>query len=250
MFLDRLIEAQRETGGRLCVGLDPQSGSVDEVRETVRRVIEETREHACAYKPNSAFFEALGPRGADVLAETIRWVHAVDRPALLDAKRGDIASTAEAYARAAFDVLGADAITVVPYMGEDAIRPFLERGGTVFVVVLPSNASAARVVEHGSPPLFLRVTELAAEWAREYPGRVGLVVGATRFELARKVHDAAPDLPWLVPGLGAQGGDVRAFEGAVQHEILVYNVSRGVFAASSPREAARRWKEEIGAGGR
>ncbi len=250
MFVERLMEAQRATCGRLCVGLDPQSGTADEVRAAVRRVIEETAEHACAYKPNSAFFEALGPRGAEILAELVEWIHKAGRPAILDAKRGDIASTAEAYARAAFDVLGVDAITVVPYMGEDAIRPFLARGGTVFVVALPSNPSAARIVEHGTPPLFLRVTELASELAREFPGHVGLVVGATRPDLARGVHDAAPDLPWLVPGLGAQGGDLVAFERAARHGAVLYNVSRGVFADASPGEAARRWKEKIGGGER
>jgi orotidine 5'-phosphate decarboxylase subfamily 2 len=250
VFFEQLIEAQRATRGRLCVGLDPQSGTADDVRATVRRVIGETAEHACAYKPNAAFFEALGPRGAEVLAETIEWIHAAERPALLDAKRGDIASTAEAYARAAFDVLGADAITVVPYMGEDAVRPFLDRGGTVFIVALPSNRSAARIVEHGTPPLFLRVAELASEWARECPGRVGLVVGATRPDLARRIHESAPDLLWLVPGLGAQGGDVKAFEQAARHNLVLYSVSRGVFADPSPGEAARRWKEEIGGGPR
>jgi orotidine 5'-phosphate decarboxylase subfamily 2 len=220
------------------------------VARAIRRVIEQTAPHACVYKPNSAFFEALGPAGAEVLARTIEWIHVAERPVLLDAKRGDIASTAEAYARAAFDVLGADAITVVPYMGADAVRPFLERGGTAFVVALPSNPSAAQVVAHGSPPLFLRVAHLAAEWSREHPGRVGLVVGATRPDLAREIHDVAPELPWLVPGLGAQGGDIEAFERAARHDVVLYNVSRGVFADPSPGEAARRWKEAIGGGPR
>ncbi len=246
MFLERALDAQRATRGRLCIGLDPQSGSAGEIRERIRRVIDETAAHACVFKPNSAFFEALGPRGVEVLAEAIQWIHKAERPALLDAKRGDIASTAEAYARAAFDVLGADAITVVPYMGEDAVRPFLERGGTVFVVTLPSNPSAAEIVEHGTPPVFVKVAEMAARWEREYPGRVGLVVGATRPELARRVHEAAPRLPWLVPGLGAQGGNLVAFERAVQHDVVLYNVSRGIYADPSPGAAARRWKEEIG----
>lgn len=250
VFLDWVMRAQKTTRGRLCVGLDPQTGTPEDVRRTVRRVIEETAPHACAYKPNSAFFEALGPQGAELLGETIRWIHDAGRPALLDAKRGDIASTAEAYARAAFDILGADAITVVPYMGADAVLPFLARGGTVFIVALPSNPSAAHVVEHGEPPLFLRVARLAAEWALEHPGRVGLVVGATRPDLARAIHEAAPRLPWLVPGLGAQGGDIESFEGAARHEVVIYNVSRGVFADPSPGEAARRWRETIGGGTR
>ncbi len=250
MFRDRIIEAQRTIGSRVCVGLDPHFGALRDVRAKVQRVIEETAAHACAYKPNSAFFEAFGAGGMELLAETIAWIHDAGRLAILDAKRGDIASTAEAYARAAFDVLGADAMTVVPYMGEDAIRPFLARGGAVFVVAFPSNPSAARIVEHGTPPLFLGVGELAAELAEEFPGEVGLVVGATRPEAATLLHDAAPALPWLVPGLGAQGGDLAAFERAAHHEAVVYNVSRGIFGDPSPGDAARRWKEAIGGGGR
>jgi len=246
VFLEELVRAQKETRSRLCVGLDPQTGTADDVRDAVRRVIEETAAYACAYKPNAAFFEALGARGVGILSEAIAWIHAAGRPALLDAKRGDIATTADAYARAAFDALGADAVTVVPYMGEDAVRPFLDRGGTAFVVTVPSNPSAAAIVEHGTPPLCVRVAELAAEWARECPGRVGLVVGATRPDLAKAVHDVAPDVPWLVPGLGAQGGEVDAFERAARHDVILYNVSRGVFNASSPRDAARRWSETIG----
>jgi orotidine-5'-phosphate decarboxylase len=250
VFRDQVIAAQRATGSRVCVGLDPHSGETSEVRARVRRVIEETAAHACAYKPNSAFFEALGSGGMDLLAETIAWIHDVGRVAILDAKRGDIASTAEAYARAAFDVLRADSITVMPYMGGDAIRPFLAHGGAAFVVALPSNPSAARIVEHGTPPLFVRVGELAAELAREFPGQVGLVVGATRPDEARILHDAAPDLPWLVPGLGAQGGDLAAFERATHHDVVLYNVSRGIFGDPSPGDAAKRWKDAIGGGGR
>lgn len=250
MFRERVVEAQRQTRSRVCVGLDPHSGTVAEARDGIRRVIGETAAYACAYKPNSAFFEALGAGGMDLLAEAIAWVHDADRLCILDAKRGDIASTAEAYARAAFDVLGADAITVVPYMGEDAIRPFLKHGGAVFVVALPSNPAAERIVEHGAPPVFLRVGELAAELSEEFPGQVGLVVGATRPEGAAALHGAAPELAWLVPGLGAQGGDLEAFERAAPHDLVLYNVSRGIFADTSPKDAAKRWKEQIGWGRR
>jgi orotidine 5'-phosphate decarboxylase subfamily 2 len=186
----------------------------------------------------------------DLLAEAITWIHDADRLCILDAKRGDIASTAEAYARAAFDVLDADAITVVPYMGEDAIRPFLGHGRAVFIVTLPSNPAAGRIVEHGTPPLFLRVGELAAELSVEFAGQVGLVVGATRPDAAAALDRAAPGLAWLVPGLGAQGGDLAAFERAAPHDVVLYNVSRGIFADPSPGAAAKQWKEQIGWGRR
>jgi orotidine 5'-phosphate decarboxylase subfamily 2 len=250
VFRERVLEAQRQTRSRVCVGLDPHSGATAEARAKIRRVIDETAAHACAYKPNSAFFEAFGAAGMDLLAEAIAWIHDADRVCILDAKRGDIASTAEAYARAAFDVLDADAITVIPYMGEDAIRPFLARGRAVFIVALPSGLAAARIVEHGTPPLFLHVGELAVELSEEFPGQVGLVVGATRPEGAAALHRAAPGLAWLVPGLGAQGGDLEAFERAAPHDVVLYNVSRGIFADVAPGEAAKRWKEQVGWGGR
>jgi uridine monophosphate synthetase len=250
VFLDRWTTAREATGSRLCVGIDPRDGTVSEIRDRVRRVIAEAAESACAFKPNSAFFEALGGAGTDLLAEAVERIHATRRPAILDAKRGDIASTAEAYARAAFAVLGADAVTVVPYMGEDAILPFLACGGTAFVVALPSNPAAARLVDHGDPPLYMRVAEMAAELEVRFPGQVGLVVGATRPDKARAVHDLAPNLPWLVPGLGAQGGDVVAFERGARHEAVLYNVSRGILEAQAPAAAAREWKERIGGGRR
>jgi orotidine 5'-phosphate decarboxylase subfamily 2 len=251
MFVDELKRTQRETGGRLCVGLDPHPEIVRGGPRAVRRfldgMISRTKDHACAYKPNSAFFEALGPRGIVLLRRAIDRIHDVGRPAILDAKRGDIASTAVAYARAARDVLAADAITVVPYMGEDAVLPFLEGGLAAFVVALPSNPAAAHIVDHGSPPLYVRVAELTARLEERFPGQLGLVVGATSPAKALALRNIAPTLPWLVPGIGAQGGELAAFLDAAGGErTLVFNVSRGILAAECPGDAARTLKEAMG----
>src|SRR5690349_15755556 len=138
-----LLQARAETtGAMLCVGLDPRGDSVDAIRESCGRLIEATADYAAAYKPNSAFFEAHGPEGMLALLDVIATVPD-DIPVLLDAKRGDIATTSVAYARAAFDTLGALALTVTPYVGLDGLRPFLARPGhAAFVLVKTSNPGA------------------------------------------------------------------------------------------------------------
>jgi len=259
MFREQLTRGVADSGGRLCVGLDPHPELVPKrfgrgaagAGRFLQWAIEETRSHACAFKPNAAFFEAMGNRGLETLCDAVACAHAAERPVILDAKRGDIASTAAAYARAAADVIGADAITVVPYMGEEAVRPFLDRGLFTFVLTLPSNRSAAEIACHGEPALCVRVATMAARLATEYPDQVGLVVGATQPSWIPAVHAAGPDLPWLVPGVGAQGGDVRAFLGAAGgHEPVIVNASRSVLGSPDPRAAAAELKAQIGGGSR
>jgi orotidine 5'-phosphate decarboxylase subfamily 2 len=255
VFIDEARAACRLTGGSLCIGLDPHpdlipqayGSTLDGLRAFLTKVVEQTLPHAGLYKPNAAFYEALGPDGLTVLKEVIDLVHAAGRPVILDAKRGDIASTARAYARAAFDVLEADAITIVPYMGEDAVVPFLDRDRFVFLLALPSNPSAEEIVGHGSPPLYERVCRLALDLDARYPKQVGLVVGATRPEQARVLHDSAPNLPWLVPGVGAQGGSLGALSQATagRHEAWV-NVSRAILFDPEPGKAAMMWRQKIG----
>jgi len=257
MFAEMYRTACGETRGILCVGLDPHldrlpasypktaAGVERFVDETIKRTVDQ----ASAYKPNAAFFEALGREGFAVLERTIERIHSAKRPAILDAKRGDIASTASAYAEAAFGKLKADAITVVPYMGSDAVRPFLDRGGFTFILTLPSNPSAEAVVDHGKPPLYQRVADMAMELEEAYPGQVGLVVGATRPREAGLLHRMAPALPWLVPGIGAQGADVSMFFAeTVGHQSMVVNASRAILFAEDPGTAAaelRRTIEEL-----
>ncbi len=258
MFLDKARRGRAAAGGSLCVGLDPHAAripatyaaTVAGMRSFLEGVIEATLRWTAVYKPNIAFYEQRGPEGTRVLREIVDRIHDAGRAVILDAKRGDIASTASAYAAAAFDVLDADAITVLPYMGEDAAVPFLDRGRFVFLVAAPSNPSASTIVNHGTPPLFQRVGELAAELERRYPGQVGLVVGATRIDAAQSLHRLAPELPWLVPGVGAQGGDLAQLAAAIDgaHEAWI-NVSRAVLFAKDVEGAAASWNRKIGVWG-
>lgn len=254
MFIEKLRYSIDQTHSSICVGLDPHLEQIPKrfgrtaagVEAFLDWIIDETVEHACAYKPNSAFYEALGTPGWDLLSHVITRVHQAGRPVILDAKRGDIASTAAAYASAAFDVLKADAITLVPYMGEDALVPFLERGGFAFVLASPSNASSRRFVEHGEPSLAECVAKLAVELETRYPHQVGLVVGATHPEAVNQLDAISDDLPWLVPGLGAQGGQAKTFFAATHHErIMVVNASRSILFAPDPGQAAATMKQEI-----
>lgn len=254
MFVDGLRDAICESGGNLCVGLDPHlelipkrfGATVSGIREFLDWIIDQTVDHACAYKPNSAFYEAMGAPGWDLLKYIIDRAHQAGRPVILDAKRGDIASTAVAYAIAAFDVLEADAITLVPYMGEDAVVPFLKRGGFAFLLALPSNPSARRIVDHGKPRLSECIAAMATELNSRFTDQLGLVVGATRTDVVASLDDISAGLPWLVPGLGAQGGQANDFFAQTQRDrLMVVNASRSILFAPQPRQAAEKLKLEI-----
>ncbi|MBU6333644.1 MAG: orotidine-5'-phosphate decarboxylase [Chloroflexi bacterium] len=259
-FGAKLAAAAARHGSWLCIGLDPEPGRLpavlrgeaDPVARFCREIIAATADVVCAFKPNSGFFEAQGTDGMQRLAGVIAAVPA-GVPVILDAKRGDIGSTAEAYARAAFDVLGADAVTLSPYLGGDALAPFLARRDRgCFILCRTSNPGGAEVqqlrLEDGRP-LYLEIARRAAyEW--NAAGNVGLVVGATFPAEAAAVRALCPAVPLLVPGIGAQGGDlaaaVRATRDASGGGALV-NVSRSIlyagagadFADAARREALR-----------
>jgi orotidine 5'-phosphate decarboxylase subfamily 2 len=245
--LDQMMEA---TGSLVCVGLDPHPERLEEpAGDFCRRIIDATWEAAVAFKPNAAFFEARGPEGMAELRSVLAH-RPPGRLMLLDAKRGDIGSTAKAYARAAFETLGADAITLSPYLGGDSLEPFLadpKRGA--FVLCHTSNPGAGELqhLDVGGRPLYLEVARLAAErW--NAAGNLGLVVGATFPEALAEVRATAPALPLLVPGVGAQGGNleasVRAGIDAAGRGMLVSS-SRAIIFAGDPGEAARRLRDAI-----
>jgi orotidine-5'-phosphate decarboxylase len=245
-YLDRLRRAARDRRSLLCVGLDPDperipGGAAGALRHCAD-VIERTADHACCYKPNAAFWEQYGPDGWKALIE-LRGHVPSDVPVLLDAKRGDVANTMAAYARAVFDVVGADAVTASPYLGADALEELTRRTDRgVYVLCRTSNPGASDL-QHlvaGGRPLYLHVAALAERL--DAAGNVGLVVGATAPAELAEVR-AASRLPFLVPGVGAQGGDVeravRAAWNGDEASCLV-NVSRSILFADDPgREAAR-----------
>jgi len=248
-FNRRLDSDAERLGSLLCVGLDPHPGRFEgSMADFCRRVIDDTIDAALAFKPNIAFFEAAGASGLADLQTIIDHIEG-ERIVILDAKRGDIGSTAVAYARAAFDQLGADAVTASPYLGGDSVRPFLaapERGA--FVLCHTSNPGAADFQELrvDGLPLYLEVARKATEWDEH--GNLGLVVGATFPEEMAEVRATAPDLPLLVPGIGAQGGDLEAAVAAgldARGRGMVVNSSRGIVFAADPGDEARRTRDAI-----
>jgi uridine monophosphate synthetase len=249
-FFSRLEHLALEKHSLLCVGLDPHPEDLPAphaaaARDFCLRLIEATHEYAIAFKPNAAFFEALGPAGWLVLKEVIAAVPD-SIPVLLDAKRGDIASTAEAYARSAFDRLGVDAVTLNPYLGADSLSPFTrdpEKG--VFLLCKTSNPGAADLQDlplgvAGMAALYEYVAHLAVAWNEH--GNVGLVVGATQLEALRRVRAAAHGLWFLAPGVGAQGADpAEALQSGLREDGLgmLVPVSRAISRSDDLAKAAR-----------
>lgn len=253
-FFENLEALARERQSLLCVGLDPHPEllSEDTAQAACRfclDLIAATADQALAFKPNSAFFEAYGAAGFEAMREVIGAVPA-GIPVILDGKRGDIASTARAYARAAFQTLGVHAVTLNPYLGRDAVEPFLgDPARGVFLLCKTSNPGAdgiQRATTAGGEPLFLALAREAEHWSPH--DNLGLVVGATDTQALRAARAATPDLWFLSPGVGAQGGDLSdALAAGLRPDGLgmVVPVSRGIAAQPDPRAAAIRLREAI-----
>jgi uridine monophosphate synthetase len=261
-FATKLSAAAARNDSLLCVGLDPDPGQSSEAFplpvDSASLVswgvalIEQTADLVCCYKPNIAFYEQFGAAGWEALRQSIAAVPG-DIPVLLDAKRGDIGSTAAAYARAAFDVLGADAVTLSPYLGRDSVAPFLAYPGkAAFVLCYTSNPSAAAIQEFGAGRrLFEHIAQQAISWGE--PGQIGLVVGATQPHALARVRALLASQPcWiLAPGVGAQGGDLADALAAgldADGSGLLVPVSRHVIYADNPRAAARELRDAINTG--
>lgn len=217
-FTNRVLAAIEATDSLLCVGLDPQPArtAADQLLAFNTRVVEATADLTCAYKPQSAFYEAHGAVGWQALSDTIAMIRRAAPHALviLDAKRGDIGHSSTAYAQAAFDHFGADALTVSPYLGGDSVAPFLERPDRgAFLLCRTSNPGGEdlqSIVTAKGEPLYLSVADRIQQWSDDHHGNAGLVVGATYPEELAKVRGRCPQLPILLPGIGAQGGDLEA----------------------------------------
>jgi uridine monophosphate synthetase len=253
-FFTRLTDRCRSVDSLLCIGLDPhpeflRRSTAEEARDFCWGLIEVTADQACAFKPNSAFFEVFGAEGWRALRDVIAAVPE-GIPVILDAKRGDIASTGYAYSRAVYETLGADAVTISPYLGRDSLEPFLadpERG--VFLLCKTSNPGADDLQTlsiGGIEPLYLRLARMASTW--NMADNLGLVVGATDTVAVMEVRRAVPDMWLLAPGVGAQGGDLEGVlrAGLRQDGLgMVIPVSRGIAKADDPRIEAIRLKEMI-----
>ncbi|MCP4582155.1 MAG: orotidine-5'-phosphate decarboxylase [candidate division Zixibacteria bacterium] len=256
-FKDKLIKAALSNKSWLCVGLDPDTSklptNVDKsttgISQFLKNVIDTTKDLVCAYKPNSAFYEQFGADGINLLKEIIDYIPA-KIPVILDAKRGDIGNTSRMYAVAAFEHLGVDALTVNPYMGYDCVKPFLDyKDKGVVILCLTSNPSSndfqkrpLTVGDNEPAMLYQLVAKTALAWNEN--DNVCLVIGATKpeelGELRKLVGD---DIPILIPGVGAQGGDLESSlkNGSnAKGQLAIINVSRSVLYVSTDDDYAAR----------
>lgn len=261
----QLLEKKWDEQKFLCIGLDTDFEKIPEhlrshgVREAMvafnRAIVQATKDLVCAYKPNMAFYEAHGDLGMAALRDTIQYILEVapDVGVILDAKRADIGNTNAGYAASAFDHLRADAITVHPYLGSEALKPFLDRCEKgIIVLCRTSNPGAAEVQDLSvdGRPLYMHIAKQVRDlW--NYNGNCALVVGATYPEEMKKIREAVGDIPFLVPGIGAQGGDI---EKTVQcgkdsrGKGIIISASRSVIYASAGQdyaEAARAEAEKL-----
>jgi orotidine 5'-phosphate decarboxylase subfamily 2 len=259
-FTELLENRARDTDSLLCIGLDPHLADLDSptaesALDFCLGIVKETSDYALAFKPNAAFFELFGAEGWIALQKLVAAVNGLGIPLILDAKRGDIASTAEAYAKSAFEHLGADAITLNPYLGRDSVAPFIENPAKgAFLLCKTSNPGSddlqnlSVVGVDGRPPLpvYIHVAKLAQTW--NTANNIGLVVGATQPAALARVRAAVPQMWFLAPGVGAQGGDLAtALKAGLRTDGLgmLISVSRGIARAESPRKAAKTLRGEI-----
>lgn len=256
-FRARLHEAARKKDSWVCVGLDPDPaklprarGIADEMRTFLLDVVDRTKDSAVAYKPNSAFYDAIGPGGHEVLAEVVQHARRF-APVILDGKRGDIGNTAKAYAAWAYDAVGADACTANPYMGRDSVEPFFDRADRgVFILARTSNPGSADLQSlklSTGEPLYEHVVKLASDW--NVHNNVGLVAGATYPEELRRIRNlAGPDALILIPGVGAQGGSPEhaiRFGGNPHGDNAIVTSSRAILYSQDPASAAAELRDEL-----
>ncbi len=269
-FIEELRARWQASNSLVCVGLDPDptkfpsmfSGRDDAIFEFCREIVDATAAYACAFKPQIAYFAAHAAE--DALTRLIAYIHDSHPgiPVILDAKRGDIGSTASMYAVEAFDRYGADAVTLNPYMGRDSAQPFLDRAGKGCVFLCHTSNPGARDfqelsvadVSGAGQPLYQRVAEaISQHW--NVNGNCALVLGATFPQELRMIRDIVGDMPLLIPGIGAQGGDVEATVRngkTADGSGLMINSSRGILYASQGSDfasaaasAAKTLRDEI-----
>jgi len=257
-FTDKLFKASRQNKSWLCIGLDPDLELMPKVKvlDFNKAIIEATADLVCAYKPNFGFYEALGIDGLESLQKTIEFIPK-HIPVIADAKRSDIGNTAKAYAKALFIIFGCDAATVNPYLGSDSVEPFLQyKDKGVFILCRTSNPGALdfqSLTCSSGLPLYEMVVRKAKEWNTQ--NNIGLVVGATYPEELRRIRQLCPEMPLLIPGIGAQGGDLAL---AVKHgvddkgERAIVSISRQIIYASkgdnfanAARRAATEFRDQI-----
>lgn len=251
-FKTKLQNAQKKNNSLVCVGLDPDPGKSPKQFEFNKEIIDQTSDLICCFKPQIAFYGAAGIKGFEDLKKTIDYIHKnyPDIPVILDGKRADVGHTSEMYAQEVFDFYDADAVTVIPYCGFDSIEPFFQRSDRgVFVICRTSNQGASdfQGLLVGNEPLYLKVAQKIVEWNKRYPN-VFLEIGATWPEEIGTLRKLASSMTFLVPGIGAQGGDLEETlnNGLTKDKKgLIISSSRGIIYAQNPKEAAQKLRDEI-----
>lgn len=262
-FLDKLDKSSQQNNSLLCIGLDIDLGKIpqtvlnkeDPIYIFNHEIVNATKDLVCAYKPNIAFYEMYGMYGLSSLIKTIEFIQSTNIPVILDAKRGDVGHSSAAYAKSIFQVYKADATTVNPYLGHDSIEPFIEyQEKGIFVLCLTSNVGFKDFQSAGTEePLYKSVAKQVKEW--NHYGNCGLVVGATKPEELKEIRELVLDMPILIPGIGAQGGEI---EPSVKYGVdekggrAIIAASRSIIYASrednfaeAAREAAKKLRDEI-----
>ena len=233
------LKAKWKDNKFVCIGLDKGDFEFD------KTVIDQTHDLVCCYKPNSAFYWSEGVAGLKALEETVKYIHTnyPNVPVLIDAKVADVDNTNVAYAKALFEWLNADAVTINPYPGKEAFSSFLERKDKgIFVWLKPSSEGTSKLQDFYQT----LAEDIAKNW--NVLGNCGVIVGATYPEELKKVREIVGDMPILIPGIGAQGGDIKATVLAgkdSQGQGMIISSSRGIIFAENPREATLKLHQEI-----
>jgi orotidine-5'-phosphate decarboxylase len=250
-FLEKIENNFHNKKTLLCVGLDVDFGKIPEkfkkdqnpILSFNKYIIDQTKDFTACYKPNLAFYEMYGIKGLQALAETVKYIPK-DIPVIADAKRGDIGNTSQAYAKAIFDDLGADAVTLAPYMGSDSVGPFLEyKDKFSFILCLTSNKGSA---DFQKPDLYKKVAKQIQAWNDQHHN-CGAVVGATHDTEIKEIRALAPTTWFLIPGVGAQGGEVVSTVRSAKTSSggFLINSSRGIIYADNPAAEAEKLRAEI-----
>lgn len=259
-FFEKLDNSVKANNSLLCIGLDTDTHRIpkhlveeseDHIFEFNKAIIDSTHDLVCAYKPNSAYYEADGIEGLASLEKTIEYINSTypEIPVILDAKRADIGSTSEHYAMAGFDYFKADALTLHPYMGEDSLEFFLKRSDKGCVILCRTSNKGAtdfQDLQVDGKPLYMKVAEKIVEWDKTYHNCL-MVVGATWPEQMAEIRKIAPEMNLLVPGIGTQGGDLQGTLKAglrADKAGLIINAGRSIIYASHGEDFADRARTE------
>ncbi len=253
MFYNKYLKIKEKNNSHVCVGLDSDyekiNGEEDlynKIYNFNKNIIEKTKNHVCCFKINSAFYEKAGIDGIKAMEDTVKYIKAnTEIPIILDIKRSDILNTAKAYADYFVDKIKADSVTLNPLMGRDSITPYLEKDVHVFILALTSNPSANDFIMKDK--FYLTLTKFSQELNNEFENQVGIVVGATneKFKEINKIND---NMIYLIPGIGAQGGDLKNTLEQVKDKEFVINSSRGIIFSNEPEKSVIELKNKINGG--